>query len=82
MEGNCLVFLSEAEESDSLCLLEDGGGGRRGTWGAGLHSGRFSLLWEVPFVPSSRSREASRTTTPPTSASSVTCGAPSHTESE
>lgn len=33
------VFLSEPDESDSLCLFEDGGGGRRGTWGSGLHSG-------------------------------------------
>lgn len=42
MEGKCLsdaVLLSEPEQSDSLCLFEDGGGGRRGTWGAGLDSG-------------------------------------------
>lgn len=92
MEANCLSepeFLSEPEESDSLCLFEDGGGGRRGTMGWGLDSGSvgcvsgFVLLREVRFDSSSRSREPSRTTTSPTSASSVTssmCGASSHTD--
>lgn len=38
MEGDCVsepVFLSEQAESDSLCLFEDGGGGRRGTTAVG-----------------------------------------------
>lgn len=79
MEGKSLseaVHLSEPEESDSLCLFEDGGGGRRGTWGAGLDSGSG-------FDSSSRSRESSCTTTSETSASfisSTSCGASSHTD--
>lgn len=92
MEGKCLseaVLLSEPEESDSLCLFEDGGGGRRGAWGAGLDSDiggcvfGFALLGEVRFDLSSRSRESSCTTTSATSASSVpsaTCRASSHTD--
>lgn len=83
MEGKSLseaVHLSEPEESDSLCLFDDGGGGRRGTWGAGLDSvGGF----EVGFDSSSRSRESSCTTTSETSASfvsSASCGASSHTD--
>lgn len=91
-EGNCLsepVLLSDPEESDSLCLFEDGGGGRRGTMGAGLDSGGvgcvsgFVLLGEVRFASSSRSREPSRSTTFPTSSSvtSSTCEASSHTDS-
>lgn len=91
MEGKCLseaVLLSEPEQSDSLCLFEDGGGGRRGTWGSGLDSGGagcasgFALL-EVTFAPSSKSRESSCTTTSATSASfvsSATCGASSHAD--
>lgn len=92
MEGKCLseaVLLSEPEESDSLCLFEDGGGGRRGAWGAGLDSDiggcvfGFALLGEVTFDLSSRSRESSCTTTSATSASSVpsaACRASSHTD--
>lgn len=88
MEGKCLsvaVLLSEPEESDSLCLFEDGGGGRRrGTWGAGLDSGcvsGFALLGEVRFDASSRSRACSCTTTSATSVvSSATCGASSLTD--
>lgn len=92
MEGKCLseaVFLSEPEESDSLCLFEEGGGGRRGTWGTGLDSGSvgcvsgFALLGEVRLDLSSRSRESSCTTTSATSASfisSATCGTSSHTD--
>lgn len=92
MEGKCLsqaAFLSEPEESDSLCLFEDGGGGRRGIWGAGLDSGGvdcvsgFALSGEVRFDSSSRSRESSCTTTSATSASfvsSATCGASSQTD--
>lgn len=88
MEGKCLseaVFLCEPEESDSLCLFEDGGGGRRGTWGTGLDSGLvrcvsgLTLLVEV----GSRSRESSCTTTSATSASFVpspSCGGSSHTD--
>lgn len=88
MEGKCLsevVFLSEPEESDSLCLVEDGGGGRRGT-GTGLDSGGvrcvsgFALLVEVR----SRSRESSCNTTSATSASFVpaaSCGGSAHTDS-
>lgn len=98
MEGKCLseaVLLSEPEQSDSLCLFEDGGGGRRGTWGSGLDSGGAGcasgfagcasgfVLLEVTFAPSSKSRESSCTTTSATSASfvsSATCGASSHTD--
>lgn len=88
MAGKCLsevVFLSEPEESDSLCLLEDGGGRRRGT-GTGLDSGGahcvsgFALLLEVR----SRSRESSCTTTSATSAScvpSASSGGSAHTDS-
>lgn len=71
----CLL-LSDPEESD--CLFEDGGGGRRGTWGSGLHSGEGGVSG---FDSSSRSRESSCTTTSPTSASSVSSGASSLTES-
>lgn len=88
MEGKCLseaVFLSEPEESDSLCLFEDGGGGRRGTWDTGLDScvSGFALLGEVRFDSSSRSNESSCTTTSATSASFVSsaiCGSSSHTD--
>lgn len=86
LEGKCLlesVFLSEPEESDSLCLFVDGGGGRRGTWGAGLHSGSlgcvsgFALMGEVRFGSSSRSKESNCTTT---SSTSATCEASSHAD--
>lgn len=90
--GKCLsaaLFRSEPEESDSLCLFEEGGGGRRGTWGTGLDSIRvgcvsgFALMGEVRFDSSSRSRESSCTTTLATSASLVssrTLGASSQTD--
>lgn len=87
MEGECLlepVFLSEPNESDSLCLLEDGGGGRRGTLGSGLDSGGVGCVSGCALSDSSsRSRESSCTTTSATSASFVscaTCGASSHTD--
>lgn len=64
-----LVFLSEPDESDSLCLFEDGGGGRRGTWGSGLDSGCFGCV-SVRFGSSCRSRESICTTTSSTSATS------------
>lgn len=75
------VFLSEPEESDSLCLFEEGGGGRRGTSGTGLDSGSvgcvsgFALLGEVRFDLSSKSKVSSCTTTSSTSASLVWSGA-------
>lgn len=81
--GKCLseaLFRSEPEESDSLCLFEEGGGGRRGTWGTGLDSIRvgcvsgFVLMGEVRFDSSSRSRESSCATTLATSASLVSSG--------
>lgn len=81
VEGKCpAVLLSEPEESDSLCLLEDGGcGRRRGTRRAGLDSARASwLMEEVRLEASSRSRESSCTTTSATSAVSFsTCGSSS-----
>ncbi len=94
MEGECLseaMFLSEPVTSDSLCLFEDGGGGRRGTLGSGLDSGGvgcvsgFEMLVELRSASSSRSRESSCTTTSATSApfvSSATCAASSHTDPE
>lgn len=78
MEAKCL---SGPEESDSLCLFENGGGGRSGTWGAGLLSGGVgcvsgsALMVEVRFDSSSRSKESSCTTT---FATSATCGVSSH----
>lgn len=83
------LFLSEPEGSDSLCLCEVGGGGRRGTWDAGLDSSRVGcvswhvLMGEVTFDWSSRSRESSCTTTSTTSAPVVfsgTDGASSQTD--
>lgn len=77
------LFLSEPEESDSLCLFEDGGGGRRGTWGSGLHSwslgciSGFALMDEVRSDSSSRSKESNCTTT---SSTSATCGTSSHAD--
>lgn len=77
-------LLSEPEESGSLCLFEEGGGGRRGIWGTGLDSGGvgcvsgFALLGE-----SSKSKESSCTTTSSTSSSllwSGACGSSSQTE--
>lgn len=78
-----------SDESDSLCLMEDGGGGRRGTWGAGLNSGNlgtvsgFWSLGELWFDSLSRVRESSCTTTSATSAplvSSEPCKASSHAD--
>lgn len=81
--------LSEPEESDSFCLCEVGGGGRRGTWDTGLDSGRVGcvswhvVMGEVTVDWSSRSRESSCTTTSATSAPVVfsgTDGASSQTD--
>lgn len=90
MEGKCLLepmWLSEHEELDSLCLFEDGGGGRRGTGVAALESSCLNceseLFWEVGSDSFSRSRESNCTTTSSTSTSCITsepCGTSSHTE--
>lgn len=70
------VFLSEPDESESLCLFDDGGGGRRGTCGSGLHSGcfvcvsGFAVMDAVRFGSSSRSKKSNFTTTSSTSATS------------
>lgn len=67
MEGRCaseLLWLSEPERSGSLCLCEDGGGGRRGTGVAALGSGCVSMpMGGLRSVSSSRSKESSCTTT-------------------
>lgn len=77
-----LLFGPEELDSWSWCLLEDGGGERRGTMGAGSHSGNVGCV--AGLDSSSRSRESSCTTTSATStASSVSpaaCGASSHTD--
>ena len=79
MKGKCPSesgWLSETEKSDSLCLFEGGGGGRRGTGVADLDSVSLGCvsgsLGEISFVSFSRARESSCTITSSTFASFVT----------